>query len=519
MKLLRKTWFLFLLLPLLSLQLGCKKFLDREPLGQAADGDVVQGGVESQVFGLYAAMQNWGMTQLPFLTIHGARADDNINSTPPDGGDQQDIVDKFIYNKDHWAVNSLWIDHMAFIIQASGIIKDVDSSFANDPASIINKAEASFLRAYAYFDMVRDYGEVPIIDFKVYQPSDANVAKKSVDQVYALIDADLQFASANLPLEWDPKYLGRVTKGTANALAAKTLLYRRNWGAALAKCEEVIASNKYALYNDYNKLFNSEAAENNSESIFEVQNYVSANGSVTYSNTTNDYGGLRGDGEWDLGWGWNIPSFGLADTAYEAHDPRRTATILYAGEPDSLYGAVVPAFVSFTANTNNWPYWNKKTYSEPSRRAATGNRKGVWLNTKIIRYADVLLMGAEAANELGGANTTKALDWLEMVRARARTSVPAYPAPAGTLPKITTTDQAALRTAIKKERRVEFAMEFERFYDLVRWCPTPTTKAADGIDANSVLGPLGYTPKNRFYPVPQPEVDKSNNVLKQNPDY
>jgi hypothetical protein len=121
-------------------------------------------------------------------------------------------------------------------------------------------------------------------------------------------------------------------------------------------------------------------------------------------------------------------------------------------------------------------------------------------------------MDAEAANELGGAaNIQKALDNLELVRDRARKSYPATP---GALPPVTSTDQATIRTAIKNERRVEFGLEFERFYDLVRWTPAP-----DNIDAIHVLKPLGYTDKNKYYPVPQPEVDKSNGVLMQNPDY
>ena len=357
MKFIRKIWVVFLILPFIFLQVSCKKFLDRKPLGQAADGDVKQGGVESQVFGLYASLQNWGMTQLPFLTMHASRADDDVNSTRPDGGDQQDVVDRFVYAKDHWSLNALWTDHLAFISQASGIIHDVDSAYANDPASLINKAEASFLIAYAYFDMVRDYGEVPIIDFKVYQASDANVPKQSVDNVYALIDNDLTFAEQYLPDSWETKFLGRVTKGAANALHAKAYLYRKNWVSALAKCDEIIASNKYSLYPDYAKLF-TEAAENSSESVFEIQNYTSANGAVISSNYLANYQGIRGDGEWDLGWGWNLPSDGLVTTAYEPGDPRRTATILYAGKPDSLYGATIPPFAGYTANTNNWPYWN-----------------------------------------------------------------------------------------------------------------------------------------------------------------
>jgi hypothetical protein len=264
----------------------------------------------------------------------------------------------------------------------------------------------------------------------------------------------------------------------------------------------------YSLYSSYADLF-TEAHENSVESIFEIQNYENANGSVLTSNYLPNYQGIRGDGQWDLGWGWNLPDSGLVDTAYELNDPRKDATILYAGQPDDRWGVTLPAFAGFSANTNNWPYWNKKVYTDPARRAGTGDRFGLWLNTIILRYADVLLMDAEAANEIGGAsNVQKALDDLELVRARARGGNNAV------LPPVTTTDQAELRTAIKQERRVEFAMEFERFYDLVRWTPAP-----DNIDAIHVLKPLGYLPKNRYYPVPQPEVDKSNGVLKQNPDY
>ena len=506
----RKIWILFIIaIPLCFSQLGCKKFLDRKPLGQAVNGDVHQGGVESQVFGLYATLQNWGMTQLPFLTMHAARADDNLNSTPGDGADQQDIVDHFNYTKDHWSLNSVWDDHFAFVSLASGIIHDVDSLYPNDPASQINKAEAAFLRAYAYFDLVRDYGEVPVIDFKVYQASDANVPKKTVAEVYALIDKDLQFAIQVLPLAWDSKYTGRATKGAAQTLQAKAYLYRQNWASALATCDEIITSNQYSLYSSYSGLF-TEAAENSTESIFEIQNYESANGSTSSSNYLADYEGHRGSGEWDLGWGWNLPSDSLVKNAYEPSDPRKDATILFQGQPDGVYGINLPLYQPGNS-VDNWKYWNKKVYTDPVRRAATGDRFGNWLNTIILRYADVLLMDAEAANETG--DTTKALMHLEEVRARARGGS------SSVLPTVHSTSIDVIRTAIKKERRVEFAMEFERFYDLVRWTPGPGSPATDNIDALSVLGPLGYTYKNRYYPIPQEAIDKSNGKLIQNPEY
>jgi starch-binding outer membrane protein, SusD/RagB family len=500
MKTFKNLWYLLIVVPLIFGQLGCSKFLERKPLGQGIDGDIVQGGVETEVFGLYAATRNWGMTSLPFMSVHAARSDDAYNSTPGDDDGSIKMYDQFVYVKDNWLQGAVWDDHYAFITQANGIIQKVDSLYPNDPPSLINKAEAKFMRAYAYFDLVRDFGEVPKIDFKIYKAEDANIDKSPVEVIYALIDEDLQFAIQNLPLSWDPKYLGRVTRGTANTLQAKAYLYRQNWAMALAKCEEVISSNQYALYPNYggtSGLF-TEAGENSKESIFEIQNYQNSNGSISYSNDVAQYNGVRGAGQWDLGWGWNLPSEELVANGYEAGDPRKDATILYSNQPDNLYGATLPP-ITFSK------YWNKKCYTDPARRAATGNRFGQWLNTPILRYADVLLMAAEAANELGGAaNTTKALGYLEMVRARARGGNNAVLLP------VTTTDQALLRTAIKKERRAEFAMEFERFYDLVRW--------GDAVTVFTALG-LTYLPKYQYMPIPQAAIDKSNGVLHQNPNY
>jgi hypothetical protein len=142
-------------------------------------------------------------------------------------------------------------------------------------------------------------------------------------------------------------------------------------------------------------------------------------------------------------------------------------------------------------------------------RAFTGqigpNGGADWINHRIIRYADILLMLAEASNELGDGSTAETM--LEKVRARARGTSSA-------LPFIAFQNKDQMRTAIKKERRWEFAMEGYRFYDLVRWTP-----ATDGIDAPSALGTLGYTPRNALYPIPQPAIDLSGGVLQQNPNY
>lgn len=485
------------LLPFLLLMVaGCSDFLDRKPLGSATEGDLTVGGVEGKVFGLYGNLRDDGMTGLPMVFMHVMRSDDAIKgSTVTDGAGYEQMADYFKYDKaDGWLTLGYWNDHYKLIYACNDILHDLDSLKLNSDGDMINQAEAKFFRAYAYFDLVRTFGEVPKIDFKIYNIGDANIQKSTVPQIYALIDQDLDFATSNLPSGWVSTYTGRVTSGTANTLWAKTKLYRKDWAGALAKCELVINSGKYSLLDSYEKFF-TEKGENSSESILEVQQYVSANGSVSYSNNCNGAQGVRGSGDWDLGWGWNVPSKALVDS-YESGDPRKTTTILESGGPDG-YGLTVPASLATIQ-----PYWNRKVYSDPARRASSGIKYANWLNIRLLRYADVLLMAAEAANELGGTpNTTKALAYVEMIRARARGT-------ANVLPKVTVTDQAALRTAIKKERRSEFAMEYERFFDLVRWG-----------DAPEILGAAGYTAKCQYYPIPQSIIDKAQGKLTQNPNW
>ena len=180
-------------------------------------------------------------------------------------------------------------------------------------------------------------------------------------------------------------------------------------------------------------------------------------------------------------------------------------TILYSGQYDGGtatggYGATLPAYNP--GSGLDQPYWNKKVYSNPDMRKYTGqigNSGGAdWINHRILRYADVLLMQAEASNELGDGVT--AAKYLEMVRSRARGSNN------GVLPYIAFINQDQMRTAIKNERRWEFAMEGYRFYDLVRW--------GDAVEA---LSALGYTDRCKYYPIPQKAIDLSGGILKQNP--
>ena len=166
-------------------------------------------------------------------------------------------------------------------------------------------------------------------------------------------------------------------------------------------------------------------------------------------------------------------------------------SIWISGGPD-IYNTV--GYTLPSVPTIAQQYWNGKAYTYPAERIQYAQNKNHWEDIKIIRFADVILIAAEAANELG--QSAKAANYVNIIRNRAG------------LANTTAADQVTLRAAIKHERRIEFAMEFERFYDLVRWG-----------DAPAVLGVKGYTDKNKYFPIPQEAIDKSQGVLVQNPNY
>lgn len=477
---------------------SCKKdFLDRQPLGRFTEDDITAGSFDSKVFAAYSILRKDGFNHHLYLGIQSYRSDESLKgSTASDGAIHGSMYDDFEYDKTNGGISVYWSHHYELINAANDIIHTIDSTGANDPATLINRAEAKFLRAFSYFDLVRAFGQVPKIDF-VGSPAELNVPKAPVGEIFALIDADLMEAASVLPRDWESKFIGRLTKGAALALQAKADLWRQNWAGALSAAKAVITLNRYSLVPDYAEQFR-HTGENGPESIFEIQAYYTPTNDlgIIYANVQ----GVRGAGQWDLGWGWNAPSQVLVDE-FEPNDPRLNATVLFSGQSNTPWGEVVPDYPGVVAQ----PYWNKKVYTNPADRLSLNNRFGRWMNHRILRYGDVLLMAAEAANELGGTqNTADALAWLEMIRARARGNNNAI------LPPVTTTDQAALRDAIRHERFVEMGMEEQRFWDIVRW----------GIDVQVLTG-IGknYQIKHRLLPIPQGEIDKSGGILIQNPDY
>ena len=503
--------------PMLMMVSGCKKFLDRKPLTATFD-DLHQGGLETQVFGLYSTLRGYaGFSTLPWIDFNSIRDDDaEKGSNLSDGAEINTEFETFQYTKDDWATDTYWNDHFYMIGLTNKILHDADSLKVTDDASLRNVGEARFFRAYSFFELVKAYGPVPLLNFYSSNAADNIKPKAPVDDIYAQIDSDLNIASQYLPVNWEVagtnRYPGRITSGAAKSLWAQTQLQRKNWAQVVALCQDVISSGQYSLTPKFEDIWKdglNGAGKNGPESIFEMQATIGANGTNNYGSAWATSQNVRKDDgahPWNLGWGWNTPTQHLVD-AWDPTDPRKNKTILFSGQPDGGpaeggYGATLPPYgASQKGDSIPRKYWNKKVYSDPQMRQFTGSPHGAdWINHRIIRYADVLLMLAEAANETGDGATAE--NMLEQIRARARGGNN------GVLPHIAFTGQAQMRTAIKNERRWEFAMEGYRFNDLVRWG-----------DAQSVLGPLGYQPRNALYPIPQPAIDLSGTVLVQNPDY
>lgn len=503
---------------------GCKKFLDREPL-TATLPDLNQGALESQSYNMYRLLRSYsGLTELVWLDFHSIRDDDAQKGS--DAGDGTEVVgmyDHFGYAKSGWAPDTYWNDHYTLINAANTSFYLAKAGNLTDAASMRNIGEACFFMAYSYFELVKAYGEVPIINFYVQKPSDAVRPKSSVVDVYKFIDSNLAVAEKLLPhtaAEYGSGFDGRLTVGAAYTLSAQTFLFRQKWDSVLDRTNKVIALGKYSLpkFTEIWKDGKNGVGKNGPESIFEMQATVGENGANVSSRSQGSNWGvcqnLRQNGApngWNYGWGWNTPTDKLVNE-WPSDDPRKRATILYSGQydggtADGGYGLTLPAYTNYNGTGGfAQKYWNKKVYADPEMRAYTGyidGGAGTWINRRIFRYADVLLMKAEAANEKGDGATAAVA--LEQVRNRASGFLGQGRA---IVPYIAFSGQAQMRQAIKDERRWEFAMEGYRFYDLVRWG-----------DALNVLGPLGYTPRCKYHPIPQSAIDLSGGVLKQNPEW
>ena len=485
----------------------CKKnFLDVLPQGELTETSVANDPniARKLVTGVYNQLYQGGFGN----DIHGiifcmatdvASDDADKGSTPTDQAPEAVGFDNFTsdLNSHNFYVDRLWNGHYQGISTANQALDKLDKSTFDHVTKRTLIGEVKFLRAYLYFNLVRLFGGVPLVLRVPASLADANSTefqtRASVDSVYAAIISDLQYGVDSLPLKGDPAtQTGRANKSAAESLLAKVYLYQKNYQKAYDLTQDVINSVKYSLISDYSLNFRSKAYDNNIESVFEIQTGQDANCDAAIPFYVVAQGPrVGGLGGWaDLGFGLNTPSQDLVN-AYEPGDKRDSATIIFINPNGTVLwdGFRVPSRDSVENDRYNYKaYFGRKV--DPY--CTSLNTDHLPKNIHIIRYAEVLLINAEAAIQIGKMGDA-ATD-MGLIRSRA-----------GLLPTSVT------QQSIWQERRVELAMEQDRFFDIVR-----QGRAGQILRA---LGKSFVDGKNEVFPIPQSQIDLSGGKLTQNPGY
>lgn len=469
---------------------SCSDDLNIKPEGQITpEGFFSTDRAVELVNAIYNNLLQWPQHSFSWNGVSSIISDDaDKGSDPGDTGADKDQLDALTFTSTSLSFNDVWGANFRGITRSNTAIGIISSPDVTLDEAFKNRllGEAHFLRAYFYFNLVRMFGDIPKLDriLDPNVPEDLAAVSIRVPQaeIYDLIISDLTFASENLSNRSQME-VGRATSGAALTMLAKVQMYLKNWNEVKRLTDEVIASGQYNLQADYASLWR-ESSENGTESIFEVQGVggplnLGVQGYVVSQSVR---------GQW--GWGFNTPTEDLVN-AYDAQgdDIRKNATIIFAGETMWDGEQVIQSPPN--------PRYNEKAYLSRVAETFNGNDWESNKNIRVLRFAEVLLMNAEALNELG--QSSAALIPLNKVRMRV------------SLPDVTTTDQTQLRTAIWNERRLELAFEHDRWFDLVRQGRAGQVMRAHG--KSFVDG------KHELFPIPQAQIEVSGGSLTQNPGY
>ncbi|MCP9765682.1 RagB/SusD family nutrient uptake outer membrane protein [Lacihabitans soyangensis] len=467
---------------------SCSDFLLKEPLGKETEANYFNDPANAvlAVNGIYDVLgweegpgfNNSGVTSNLEWMYGDVMSDDaEKGSTINDFQALQELKDWTATSVNDIA-KGLWSNAFAGIYRSNNVLKNIETANISSSLKTRLTGEATFLRAYFYFYLARVYGGVPLFTEPV-KASEYTITKRAtLGETLKFIESDLKNAVILLPERGDYSIvdLGRATKGAANAYLARVAMYaigtdnsvtKNTWQEVYDLTRIIMASGQYSLTPNYAEIHEAEG-ENNLESIFEIQEVESSNswGAIKTGTTSNIFQNNRST--W--GWGFNNPSVSLV-SEFETGDPRRACTVY--SKDNVLLGTKVEDILYPSGNMTN--YLNRKAaILKPSEGKESGQ------NIRKMRYADVLLMNAEAAANIGKEDEARQI--LNQIRARAKnsttpkgskegspTSYEAANIPNTTLPAITTSVTGkALMEAIWHERRVEFGMEALRLWDLIR---------------------------------------------------
>jgi tetratricopeptide (TPR) repeat protein len=453
------------------------------------------------VLAVYSGQQIFSTYSLYWHFATTGRTDESFTNTP-DGGLNQYLVFRQISTTDGRSA-FLWNDLYRMIFRANQVLTSVPGISMDETRKKQILAEALFLRSLCYYDLGLLFGNLPLVTTL----ADANTRVPQVpqSQVYAQVISDLEKAKADLPLTYDAANKGRATRGAATALIGKVYMQQHEWAKASAQFTEVINSNQYSLVPNYSDNF-TEANENNSESVYEVQfsgvnktfgqDFVGA----AEGNERAQFFGPPGIGFTDVEVRrWLFQEY-TDQTTTGGVDPRRDATMFSAIGTPTLYGK---AFVGPTGLNINPSRLLWRKYQNDRTRNFEDFFSGI--NIRLIRYADVLLMQAEALNEQD--QPAAALPLINQVRARVNLT-----------PLTGTFDKATMRDQLRHERITELAGEGMRWSDLVRYELFKTPAGLNELKARDADFNNFVSPKNELLPIPQTEIDIDKN-LQQNPGF
>ncbi|WP_020602138.1 RagB/SusD family nutrient uptake outer membrane protein [Spirosoma spitsbergense] len=435
---------------------------------------------QDAVIGVYAIFQDQYQNMYFFGDI---RADDNWDELVKGTAG---AVDNFTLSNDDPLLISTWRNYYKAITRANTVLEKLTTANASVTNKNRHTGEAEFLRALAYFDLVRIFGDVPLVTKSLSIEESYKTPREKVDKIYdELIIKDLLDAESKLPVSYTGTDVGRATKGAARALLGKVYLTRKDFVKAEAKLQEVTTMG-YALLPNWADLWDYTKNEHHSEYIYDIEyeQGLGGEGSIYTNRFTPKvtsmiaFYGIAGSVD-----DQNTPHQVLFDL-FDAKDKRKDITAT-RGYTDAT-GKFIPILIS----SNNMSAYTRKYIV----RITTANDSPA--DWKVIRYADVLLMYAEALNENG--KTAAALPYLNQIRTRAGVT------PYGTL------TQTEMRANIVLERRMELAFEGHRWFDLVRTG-----------QAYNVMQKYGMKPHNTLWPIPFAQIQLVNDraIFPQNPGY
>jgi starch-binding outer membrane protein, SusD/RagB family len=491
---------------LLIIGAGCKKILNQPVLGSYTPGNFFTSDANAQLAineaYKYLAF-NSGATNA--IWVLGDLASDDAVKGGSSIGDQADFqaVNQFNILPTNSAVEAVWGNYYNGVF-ACNVVTDGLTGNSAVSATMQQQgiAQAKFLRAYYYFILTNCYGNIPL-HLKVQTATEAQTPALAQDTIYAQIESDCIAAAAVLPTTVLTTQLGMATKGAALALLAKTYLFHSdlaNHYTLAAQTAQAVVALGYSLTNNYWDNFNA-ATKANTEEILTVNHLA---GTLGTGNELNVWFAPRPPAPTD-GYGFFLPTQSLVNNYEKASDgtpdPRLDYTI--AREGHSYFDLTYDSTWSITG-------YNCKKMVQPLSEVPAATKNVGTVNYEALRLSDILLVEAEALNESG--QSAAALAPLNQVRLRARNSylydntLPV--APADLLAKITVTDQTQLRAVIQRERRSELALEFHRFFDIIRYGSAYATAALTPGAPN-----FNYA-NNKWFPLPQSERDANPNLFK-----